>query len=99
VLRVNYRTSHQIRTQADQLLGPEVADVDGLSESRKVTISLFTGPGPVIEVYESPEEEAVAVGIWLAERIREGVQPHEMAVFVRSEGQMDRAQAALRESN
>ena len=28
-LRVNYRTSHQIRMQADRLLGPEVADVDG----------------------------------------------------------------------
>jgi len=26
-LRVNYRTSHQIRSQADRLLGPEVSDV------------------------------------------------------------------------
>jgi hypothetical protein len=26
-LRVNYRTSHQIRTQADRLLGPIVTDV------------------------------------------------------------------------
>jgi superfamily I DNA/RNA helicase len=36
-LRVNYRTSHQIRTQADRLLGPVVSDVDaprsGLSSS------------------------------------------------------------------
>ena len=28
-LRINYRTSHQIRMQADRLLDPEVADVDG----------------------------------------------------------------------
>ena len=28
-LRINYRTSHQIRIQADRLLGPEVSDVDG----------------------------------------------------------------------
>ena len=27
--KINYRTSHQIRVQADRLLGPEVADVDG----------------------------------------------------------------------
>ena len=27
MLRVNYRTSHQIRTQADRLLGPIVTDV------------------------------------------------------------------------
>ena len=30
-LRVNYRTSHQIRTQADRLLGHSVSDVDGNS--------------------------------------------------------------------
>jgi hypothetical protein len=31
-LRINYRTSHQIRSQADRLLGPQVTDgaVDGL---------------------------------------------------------------------
>jgi hypothetical protein len=28
-LRVNYRTSHQIGTLADHLLGPVVTDVDG----------------------------------------------------------------------
>jgi len=30
-LHINYRMSHQIRIQADKLLGPEVADVDGCS--------------------------------------------------------------------
>lgn len=33
-LRINYRTSHQIRRHADRLLGPELADVDGVVESR-----------------------------------------------------------------
>ncbi len=28
-LKINYRTSHQIRAQADRLLDPEIADVDG----------------------------------------------------------------------
>ena len=28
-LRINYRTSHQIRTQADRLLDPAISDVDG----------------------------------------------------------------------
>ena len=28
-LKINYRTSHQIRMQADRLLGPEVSDADG----------------------------------------------------------------------
>jgi mRNA-degrading endonuclease RelE of RelBE toxin-antitoxin system len=33
-LRINYRTSHQIRMQADRLLGPEISDVDCNTEVR-----------------------------------------------------------------
>jgi hypothetical protein len=50
-LRINYRTSHQIRQQADRLLGPEIADVDGNNEDRSDTISVFNGPPPVIRVF------------------------------------------------
>jgi hypothetical protein len=37
-LRVNYRTSHQIRAQADRLLGPALIDVDGIGEDRSDTV-------------------------------------------------------------
>lgn len=47
-LRVNYRTSHQIRMQADRLLGTEVSDVDGNSEDRSDAVSVFNGPQPAI---------------------------------------------------
>ena len=56
-LRVNYRTSHQIRTQADRLLGPIVTDVDGNSEDRSDTVSVFNGPPPMIRSLESDDEE------------------------------------------
>ena len=36
-LRLNYRTSHQIRTYADRLLDPEISDVDGNLEERRGT--------------------------------------------------------------
>ena len=49
-LKINYRTSHQIRSQADRLLGTEVFDVDGNFEERKGTISIFDGPAPCIQV-------------------------------------------------
>ena len=42
-LRINYRTSHQIRMQADRLLGPQVSDVDGNVEDRRGTVSVFNG--------------------------------------------------------
>ena len=94
-LRVNYRTSHQIRTQADRLLGPELSDVDGVTETRGGTISLFNGPEPGILVCDSQDEEMEAVSQWLSDRVNEGMEPHEIGVFVRSPGELARAHMAL----
>jgi superfamily I DNA/RNA helicase len=96
-LRINYRTSHQIRQRADRLLGPEIVDVDGNSEDHSDTISVFNGPPPVIRVLKSESEEIKSVGTWLAEQSKAGVLPHEFGVFVRSTGQLGRAQAAVKE--
>jgi mRNA-degrading endonuclease RelE of RelBE toxin-antitoxin system len=97
-LRINYRTSHQIRTQADRLLGPEVSDVDGNTEERKGTISTFNGPPPDIMVLDTPQEEIKAVSQWLADRAKEGIVPHEIGVFVRSAAQLPRARAAVEDA-
>ncbi len=94
-LRVNYRTSHQIRAHADRLLGPEVTDVDGNCEDRRGAISVFNGPEPTVAVFDTVEAEAAAAGEWLARRFTEGVKPHEAAVFVRSEGEVARAKTAI----
>lgn len=94
-LNINYRTSHQIRSQADRLLGPEVSDVDGNVESRKGTISVFNGPEPTICCYVDVEAEVQAVGAWLKQCNRSGVLPQEIGVFVRSESELSRAQAAV----
>jgi superfamily I DNA/RNA helicase/mRNA-degrading endonuclease RelE of RelBE toxin-antitoxin system len=94
-LKINYRTSHQIRTQADRLLGPEIADVDGNVEERRGTVSVFNGMPPVIHTFDSFEAEVESVAAWLSTRSMEGLLPHEIAVFVRSEEQLDRARAAV----
>lgn len=94
-LRVNYRTSHQIRRQADRLLGPTVTDVDGNTEDRSDTVSVFNGPAPELASYPDAVAEAAAVGGWLEARIADGVLPHEMGVFVRSSVELPRALAAL----
>ena len=94
-LHIRYRTSHQIRTQADRLLGPEISDVDGIAEQRAGTISVFNGPAPVIRILKSVDEESEIVSGWLRERTSEGVRPDEIAVFVRSPGELDRARAAV----
>ena len=98
-LRVNYRTSHQIRTQADRLLDPEIADVDGNVETRRETVSVFNGPRPVIEIADDTEQEVQAVCQWLKDRIEDGLAPHEIGVFVRSAGELARAEAAAKAAN
>ena len=95
-LKLNYRTSHQIRTQADRLLGPEVTDVDGNVEDRRGTISAFNGAPPAIHHFETEREEREAVGAWLRECRDEGVGAHEIGIFVRSAKELDRARDAVR---
>lgn len=95
-LHVNYRTSHQIRMQADRLLGPEVTDADGNTEERGNTVSVFNGPAPVIQVFDSQQEEIDAVNQWISNISKEGIAPHEMGVFVRSPAELDRAIAAIK---
>jgi superfamily I DNA/RNA helicase/mRNA-degrading endonuclease RelE of RelBE toxin-antitoxin system len=97
-LRVNYRTSHQIRTQAHRLLGSVVTDVDDNREDRSDTISVFNGPPPEIRSLKSEDEEIKSVGRWMAERTAGGVPPHEFGVFVRSAAQLDRARTAVEEA-
>ena len=94
-LRINYRTSHQIRMQADRLLGPELSDVDGNMEERRGTISVFNGPKPTIMVLNTPEDEIETVSNWLSDRASEGVMPHEMGVCVRSAAELGRGRAAV----
>jgi superfamily I DNA/RNA helicase len=95
-LRINYRTSHQIRMQADRLLGPVVTDVDGNTEDRSDTISVFNGAPPVIHKLRDENEENKAVSNWISDTIKAGLLPHEFGVFVRSASQLERAETAVK---
>ena len=95
-LKVNYRTSHRIRRSADQLLPDALADVDGNTEGRRATVSIFDGPEPEIALHEDEAEEIAAVGKWIAARLEEGLRPEEIGVFVRVKTLLNRARAAVR---
>lgn len=97
-LRVNYRTSHQIRQHADRLLPEVIRDIDGNEESRKGTVSVFNGPFPQCRVLRSLDDEIVAVADKLYSLLERGFQTDEIGIFVRSEAQMPRARAALKKS-
>ncbi|WP_433964588.1 3'-5' exonuclease [Tunturiibacter gelidiferens] len=98
-LKVNYRTSHQIRQAADLLLATEVTDRDGSIEDRKGTVSVFNGPAPEIVRLNDEFDEERFVGEWLNARRAEGMRPEEMAIFVRSPAQLDRGEKAAEAAN
>lgn len=94
-LRVNYRTSHEIRRYADRLLPPELSDVDGNPESRCGTVSVFSGAAPAVAMVDYVEAEVLQVAGWLKELTAQGLAPGEMGVFVRSERELGRARGAV----
>ena len=90
-LTINYRTSHQIRQQADRLLPNSITDVDGNLEQRRGTVSVFNGSPPVIEIYENQQAEIQAVKKWIEHWLKSGLQPDEIGIFVRDKSQIERA--------
>ena len=97
-LKINYRTSHQIRQQADLLLNEEIVDGDGNVENRTGTISVFNGPRPDIRVLDSIDDEVTTVSDWIKASLAKGLELGEIGVFVRSTQEVDRAITALNQA-
>jgi len=95
VLKVNYRTSHQIRMAADRLLPDNVRDVDGLGDDRAATISVFNGPPPQVLMADDENDEIDAVAAFLRMALEDGIQASEIGVFVRSRDELPRARAVV----
>lgn len=94
-LRINYRTSQQIRATADRLLDASLSDIDGNVESRDGTVSLFNGVLPSVQICRSEAEEIAVVADWLKDRIYDIDQAAEIAVVVRSKDQLTRGERAI----
>lgn len=94
-LTVNYRTSHQIRSMADKLLPGAMQDVDGVTDQRSRTVSVFEGPVPELGRFASAEAEVQGVADWLKAALADGTVPSEIGVFVRSRAELRRAHDAI----
>lgn len=95
-LKVNYRTSHQIRQAADRLLPKTVQDVDGNEQDRRGTVSVFNGPNPEIQIFINADREIQGVADWIKKSGADGIAPAEIGLFVRSNEQLGRARAAVK---
>jgi superfamily I DNA/RNA helicase len=97
-LTVNYRTSHQIRQTVDRLLPSLVRDVDGNEEDRRGTVSVFNGPDPEVKIFNDSNKENGGVTLWVHKVIDEGIEPEEIGIFVRSNNELSRARAVVKQA-
>ncbi|RWJ39755.1 MAG: DNA helicase [Mesorhizobium sp.] len=95
-LKVNYRTSHQIRQAADRLLPKVVQDVDGVEQDRRGTVSVFNGPDPEIKTFPNADAEVQGIAQWIKDLVGQGVAPAEIGLFVRSNAELGRARSAVK---
>jgi mRNA-degrading endonuclease RelE of RelBE toxin-antitoxin system len=95
-LKLNYRTTEQIRDQAIAILeGREIDDLDGGVDSLKGFFSLRHGPAPVIRNFTREADEAAfiveTVGRWMKD-----VPPEAICIGVRTRAQArDRYESVL----
>lgn len=92
-LRINYRTSRQIREAADQLLPQKVRDVDGIEDDRTGAQSVFEGPAPSIEECADQADETAKIAAFLRAAIEDGISAAEIGIFVRSGEYLPRCRA------
>jgi len=92
-LKVNYRTSQQIRQLADRLMPKVIRDVDGLEDDRRGTISVFEGLEPLVRVVQDEAAELAEAATFIATALADGIVPKEIAIFFRSAEQLPRARS------
>lgn len=98
ILRVNYRTTKEIRQFADAALGMHSDDLDGGDESRSGVRSLLSGPIPQLQKFESDAEQAKFVTSEIKRRIeREGLHPCDFAIFGRTYKSLQPIERSLKE--
>lgn len=95
-LKVNYRTSHQIRCQSDRLLPETLVEADGNEDTRTGVTSVFDGPLPTFRSFADPASELEALLKWVRARLSDdGVPASELAVLLRNVDDVERYSEAL----
>lgn len=84
-LKVNYRTSHQIRRYSDELLPETLVEPDGTEDNRLGVTSVFEGAAPEIRACSSREEEVTALQAWIDALFKQGFQASEVMILVRTD--------------
>lgn len=93
VLRINYRTTRQIQRVAERLRS--VADEDAGEKTNAQ--SLLNGPDPVFRGFESDAERDDYLASEVRRLLAEGLQPREIAIFLRTNASVESLKVRLKE--
>lgn len=98
-LKVNYRTTTEIRRFSDHLLPARLTEVDGEAEERGV-VSLLSGPKPDLKGSADLAGEVKILAEWLSGLRERGVALGEIAIFARTRRALqERAEPALKRAD
>lgn len=97
VLRINYRTTEQIRKFSDAILPDATEDFDDGSERRN-SVSLLHGPDPTLRGFTNNSDQVRFVIEQIKSITAENIAPHEIAIFARTANHLKPFEAALKEA-
>lgn len=89
-LRMNYRTTEEIRRSAMNILaGLSFDDLDEGIDDEKGYISLSHGIKPLVTTYPTQDQEAAALVKTIQEQVDAGIDPREICVVARTNALVD----------
>jgi len=95
-LKLNYRTTHEIRAWAVSILeGVAVDDLDEGTDTLQGYVSLFHGQEPECIPYSSEVDELGGLQEWIDQMVQRGTQLSDIGVLVNSRAGADRVRDAL----
>ncbi|MEY3283372.1 MAG: helicase UvrD [Acidobacteriota bacterium] len=89
ILRLNYRTTEQIRLYADRLLDETADDLDGGIENRRLTRSLLRGREPIVRAFDARKDQHDFVAAEIARLLANGFTPDSIGVFARQSSNLE----------
>jgi len=97
-LRLNYRTTEQIRRAADKIMRQRAPSSE--EETTPTAASLLSGPEPEFCVVPGATQEIETVAAWLKRLVANGHRPGEIAIFARTKKLLtDRTRHAVAKAN
>lgn len=98
-LKLNYRTTHEIRAWAVSILeGVTVDDLDDGTDTLQGYVSVFRGPRPELASCSSETDELQQLKRWIARTIESGIALSDIGILLNTRAGVERVCQALKEA-